>query len=142
MVFDNARAGRGTSKMVNPNDTLENHTSFVKDTRQQSEEGDIPIKNPKINREQMLAERQQSHEPYVGRVAHRQSGAGSRTGAESPNQQVYQGRLGNRIGSPHRERKTPVENGSVVAPGTPGRSRFRAGSETVSVLVCSMFVCE
>ncbi|KAI5073544.1 hypothetical protein GOP47_0012008 [Adiantum capillus-veneris] len=59
------------------------------------------------------------------------STVGSRESAgpeESPNHQMYQGRLGNRPGSPYSERKTSSDGGSAHAPSAPGKSRLRGSS--------------
>ncbi|MCO5551961.1 hypothetical protein L7F22_005468 [Adiantum nelumboides] len=56
-------------------------------------------------------------------------GARENAGPEdSPNHQGYQGRLGNRPGSPYWERRNPSDGGSPYASSAPGKSRLRGSS--------------
>lgn len=131
-AFENARAGRGSAKIVNPNVPLANHTSFGINA-QQSETGGDPITIPEMDQEKSRRRQEQPYESSVGHLARWQSGDGLGTADESLSHQVSQTQPGNRVGSPHRERKILVEPGTTIAPGTPRRSRFGPGSDTVRI---------
>lgn len=135
VVFDNARAGKGGGKMFNPNDPEENPAAFglkSEDSFQSEEIDPIPSKQQRG----VETARRQSGDAYAragGADGSRRGpgGGGGRenTGSEeSPNHQIYQGRLGNRPGSPYWERKNPSEGGNAIAPSTAGKSRLRPGS--------------
>lgn len=131
-VFDNARAGKGGGKIINPNDPEDNPSAFGLKSQDSlnSEESDHSIPTsykPQHGVESGAPRRQFGDAPKRGSLG----GGGGRenTGAEdSPNHQPYQGRLGNRPGSPFGDRKNPPEGGTTFPSAVPGKSRLRPGS--------------
>eukprot|EP00250_Pteridium_aquilinum_P006192 c16159_g1_i1 orf=457-1218(+) len=139
VVFDNARAGKGGVKMLNPNDPAENPAAFGLSNEDASQSEEIPSKQqPAVETGSGVPTRRQSGDGqgyYRAGAAdgykRGSSAGGARENAgaeESPNHQIYQGRLGNRPGSPYWERKNPPEGGNAFAPSTPGKSRLHPGS--------------
>lgn len=142
VVFDNARAGKAEGKKFNPNDPTDNPAAFGLKAEDVSQPEDfdaatrIPSKpRPAVETGFQIRNRGdgQGYSKTGGADGSRKgpppSSARDNAGPEeSPNHQVYQGRLGNRPGSPYWERKNPSEGGNAYAPSTPGKSRLRGSS--------------
>ncbi|KAH7441534.1 hypothetical protein KP509_03G042100 [Ceratopteris richardii] len=129
-VFDNARAGKGGNSKFNPNDPAENPAAFGLKANDAPPTGPFSKPQPDGGSIGSVQSKHNGEEGwYISDAPKKASSASgtrkNRVDEESPNHPVYQGRLGNRPGSPYCERKTSAEGGSAHGSSTPGRSRLR-----------------